>query len=123
MPQLVDLTAAPSPLTELQSYFTYADCPYTFTGYVTIGSTSYQADPVTFTFPTPFQYVVVTYTYPDVTLTTLTVGENLTFSHTATATASGVTPATRNNAYLYVSLTSFPHIDSVPSIDEKLTIR
>jgi len=116
---MVDLTAA-STLTELQSYQIYADCPYTFTweGYVTIGTISYQANPVTFAFPTPSQYVVLTYTYPDVTLTTLTVGENLTFSHTATATAAGFTPVTMDESYTYDHyIPSLRSLNQIISVD------
>jgi len=53
----------------------------TATAFVNITGVQFPADLVTYTFVSPSQSLVITFNYPGVTLSTLTVGEDLTFVH------------------------------------------
>jgi len=53
----------------------------TATAFVNITGVQFPADLLTYTFVSPSQSLVITFNYPGVTLSTLTVGEDLTFVH------------------------------------------
>lgn len=51
----------------------------TVTGFVTIAGAPFQAEPLTYTFPSPSQPLEITLTYPQISLASLNSGELLTF--------------------------------------------
>ena len=70
----------PATLTDVEVYY-YSNCTQVMTAFksVFIAGVEFTADPTIFTFVNPESPLFITYHYPEVTLTSLTVGQTLTF--------------------------------------------